>query len=112
MIHSVTASDLRRLYVGAAKLINRFGWWSCGLGDVNTGFCVVGAIDEYYNRYDPPYGTRNIAIAYLESLVSSGEPLHKWNDRVGGRYVAIDYLHRAAETAELGIERFRDHTWK
>lgn len=108
----VTAAELRRFFLEAADLIQRYGWWNCGLGDRSIGFCVLGALDEAYNRLDPTYGTRNIAVAWLEHLVTFDGPIHKWNDVQGNRVLVIDYLLRGAETSELAVERLRDHDWK
>lgn len=110
--HSVTASDLREFLVRAADTIQQYGWWNGGLGDRNTGFCIVGALDDVYNTSDAPYGTRNVALKWVETLVGGDEPLHRWNDTQGNKKSSIDYLLRGAETAELGVERLRDYDWK
>lgn len=109
-MHEVTAPELRRFLVDAAGLIRRYGWWNCGLGDRSTGFCIVGALDEVYNSRDTIYGTRNVSIAWLEHLIGA-EPLHKWNDAYGNQEKCIDYLLRAAETADLALERLKGYSW-
>lgn len=110
MTHNVSADDLRSMCTGAAGLLQRYGWWVGGVGDKNTGFCIIGALDEYFNMHDTEYGTRNVAVEYLEQLVGE-RPLHRWNDSKGSREEAIDYLMRAAETAERGVERLKGYSW-
>lgn len=108
----VTASELRGFLTAAASLVRAHGWWNCGLGDRSTGFCAIGAIDEIYNTRDTVYGTRNVAVAWMEHLIPTDQKLHHWNDKYGNKESVIDYMMRAAETAELGVERLRNYDWK
>lgn len=91
-----TRSELQKLYLGAMKTIQRYGWRRDHLGDKNTGYCIIGAIDDYYVRSNPPYGVRNLAIQELESMIGCAE-LHIWNDRYGTQEKVVDYLLRGAE---------------
>lgn len=88
----------------AAVEILEYGWKQGGLGDKSLGFCVIGALDEVYNRENPPYGVRNKAIEVLEHMVGM-EPIHKWNDYHGYQALVVDYLMRGAEESELWIGR-------
>lgn len=112
-LHNVTASELRGFLTQAAGLIRRYGWWNCGLGDRSTGFCAIGALDEVYNTRDTVYGTRNVAVRWLELLTTQGSmPLHRWNDLSGNKELVIDYMLRGAETAERGVEVLKGYNWE
>lgn len=91
-----TRSELRKLYLGALNTVLQYGWRRDQLGDRNTGYCIVGAIDDYYTRSNPPYGVRNLAIRELEAMIGC-EELHMWNDRYGTKERVVDFLLRGAE---------------
>ena len=87
------------MYLGALKRVLRYGWTRHNLGDKSVGFCIIGAIDDYYLEADPPYGTRNTAIHYLERILSVTD-LAKWNDSEATVERVVDVLLRGAETAD------------
>lgn len=107
----VTPDDLRKLFFGALWNINRFGWTRGAVGDKSMGFCLIGAVDEYYTQYHPPYGTRNIALRYLEHLI--GVPnLAKWNDSEATHEKVKEHLLTGAETADLGLRLYGSYSWR
>lgn len=96
----MTPDDLRKLFLGALRRIHRYGWQKNHLGNKEVGYCIVGAIDDFYESENPPYGVRNTAIGYLEYSIGVSN-LGKWNDEQGSEGPIVDRLLRGAEEPKI-----------